>query len=151
MLNGMFHRMLGPSLYDAFIVSVADDQKTTYFFLENARFRLGEQSLSSLVHLALSHHFKHGQSTASCVCILASGTGSIALASCILLYFISALFFGGKAFEVVFISPPAKTRQEDQKSCEDLGIYFSRRSPVTSRTAAAEHSWFDIAYSITYY
>ena len=44
-----------------------------------------------------------------------------------------------------------RTREEDQKVARVLAFIFSLRSPVTPRTAAAERSWFDIAYSIPYY
>jgi hypothetical protein len=123
MLNGMFHRMLGPSLYDAFVVSVADNQQAAYFsrrlgsgWGNNSFFHLyiwRSLVISSMASLRL-HVFAYRH----------LGTGSIALASCISLYFTFALFFGGKAFEAVFISPRAKNEARGPKSCEDLGIYF---------------------------
>jgi hypothetical protein len=148
MLNGMFHRMLGTSLYDAFIVSVAGNQQATYF----SRIQAG--GTISFFHLYIWRSLVISSMASLWLHAFAYwhlGTGSIALASCILLYFTSALFFGGKAFEAVFISPRAKNEARGPKSCEDLGIYFSLQSPVTSRIAAAERSWFDIAYSIPYY
>jgi hypothetical protein len=112
----------------------------------------GNNLFLSLVHLALSRHFKHGQSTASCVCILASGDWKHCIGQLhfIVLHICFVFWWQGVrgSFHITSSKDEAKG---PKKFARILAFIFSLRSPVTSRTAAAEHSWFGIAYSITYY
>jgi hypothetical protein len=130
---------------------VADNSQATYFsrMLGSG---WGNNLFLSLVHLALSRHFKHGQPTASCVCILASGDRKHCIGQLHFTVLHICFVFWWQGVRGSFHITSSKERgKRTKKVARILAFIFSLRSPVTSRTAAAERSWFDIAYSMPYY